>query len=52
LRNDKPFDNPKKYEWQKKHEENLTGTTRAFKPEGSLTNNSRKNMKKYEVWKS
>jgi len=52
LRKDKPFNNPKKYGWQKKHEENLTGTARAFKPEGSLTNNSKKNMKKYEVWKS
>ena len=43
--------NPIKFKWQKKHEENLTGTTKAYKPEGSLTFNSKKNMKKYETWK-
>ena len=51
LRKDKPFDNPKKYEWQKKHEENLTGTEKAHKPDGSLASDSKKNMKKYETWK-
>ena len=40
-----------KFTWQKEHEENLTGTKRAYKPEGSLSANSKKNMKKYETWK-
>ena len=35
----------------KKHEENLTGTTKAYKPDGSLASDSKKNMKKYETWK-
>ena len=46
-----PSDNPNKFSWQKKHEENLTGTSRAFKPEGTLSSDSIKNMKKYETWK-
>jgi len=41
-----------KFSWQKKHEENLTGTLKAYKPDGSLGLNSKKNMKKYETWKS
>ena len=49
--NKKPSDNIRKFSWQKKHEENLTGTPRAYKPEGSLANESKKNMKKYEIWK-
>ena len=48
----KPSPNPEKFEWQKKHEENLTGTSRAYKPEGSLTFNSKKDKKKYENWKN
>ena len=40
-----------KYKWQKKHEENLTGTPNAYKPEGSLSSNPKKNIKKYEIWK-
>ena len=52
LTNDKPSDNLRKFAWQKKHEENLTGTTKAYKPDGSLTSDSKKNMKKYETWKS
>ena len=32
---------------QKKYVENLTGTTWAHKPDGSLRLNTRKNMKKY-----
>ena len=41
-----------KFSWQKKHEENLTGTLKAYRPEGSLASNSKKNTKKYETWKS
>ena len=51
LKNNKPQDNLYKYKWQKKHEENLTGTIRAYKPDGSLASDSKKNMKKYESWK-
>ena len=46
-----PDENIKKFSWQKKHQENLTGTDRAYKPEGSLFLDSKKNMKKYETWK-
>ena len=51
LTNNQPSDNPKKFVWQKKHEENLTGTKKAYKPDGSLTSDSKKDMKKYETWK-
>ena len=51
IKNKIPTDNIKRYEWQKKHEENLTGTKKAYKPEGALSNDNRKNMKKYETWK-
>ena len=51
LKNNKPPDNLYKYKWQKKHQENLTGTIRAYKPDGSLASDSKKNMKKYESWK-
>ena len=51
LTNNIPSNNPIKFKWQKKHEENLTGTTKAHKPDGSLTFDSKKNMKKYETWK-
>ena len=47
-----PPNKEKKFLWQKQHEENLTGTERAHKPEGSLASDLRKNMKKYETWKS
>ena len=47
-----PDEKEKKFSWQKDHEENLTGTDRAHKPEGSLNSNLKKNMKKYETWKS
>ena len=40
------------FPWQKQHEENLTGTKRAHKPDGSMLNNEKKDMKKYETWKS
>ena len=51
LTNNIPSANPIKFKWQKKHDENLTGTTKAHKPDGSLTFDSKKNMKKYETWK-
>ena len=51
LKKDKPSDSIVKFPWQKEHEENLTGTKKAYKPEGSLSNDSKKNMKKYESWK-
>ena len=47
----KPKDIKNKFPWQKQHEENLTGTIKAYKPEGSLRSDSKKNMKKYETWK-
>jgi NADH:ubiquinone oxidoreductase subunit len=52
LRSSKPNKNKEKFSWQIKHEENLTGSKRAYKPEGSLIHSSKKNMKKYESWKS
>ena len=39
-----------KFLWQKKHVENLTGTNRAYRPEGSLVSKLKKNNKKYETW--
>ena len=47
----KPVSNPNKFKWQKKHKENLTGTKNAYKPDGALSSDSKKNMKKYESWK-
>ncbi len=44
-------DNINKYEWQKKHEENLTGTNKAYKPQGSLSSDKKNIIKKYETWK-
>ena len=52
LNKNKPLNNLRKFEWQKKHEENLTGTSKAHKPDGSLLSDSKNNMKKYETWKS
>ena len=51
LKINKPSNEEKKFLWQKQYEENLTGTARAYKPEGSLTFGLKKNMKKYEIWK-
>ena len=48
----KPENIINKFSWQKEHEENLTGTKKAYKPEGSLLLESKKNMKKYETWKN
>ena len=51
LTNNRPSNESVKFSWQKNHEENLTGTKKAYKPDGSLSLDSKKNMKKYEVWK-
>ena len=48
----KPTDDKKKFSWQKPYEENLTGTNKAYKPEGALDSGKKKSMKKYETWKS
>jgi len=50
VRNTPPKD-AKKFSWQKQHQENLTGTKKAHKPEGSLYSDIKKNMKRYETWK-
>ena len=47
----RPANNLNKFKWQKKHEENLTGTENAYKPDGVLSSDSEKNVKKYESWK-
>ena len=47
----KPSQHIEKFSWQKPHEENLTGTKKAHKPDGSLKHDSKKDMKKYETWK-
>ena len=52
LKRSKPSLNSSKFPWQKEYEENLTGTKKAYKPEGSMLNDSKKSMKKYETWKS
>ena len=50
LSKNKPSDNLTKFNWQKKHEENLTGTIKAYKPDGALNSDSKTDMKKYETW--
>ena len=52
LTDNKPSENLAIFKWQKKYEENLTGTIRAHKPDGSLISDSKKDMKKYETWKN
>ena len=47
-----PDKKSKKFLWQKQHQENLTGTNKAYKPDGSLSSEIKKNNKKYESWKS
>ena len=47
----KPPESSNKFSWQIKHKENLTGTKEAYKPEGSLSSDLKKNTKKYETWK-
>ena len=52
LKKNKPDVNKKNFSWQKQHEQNLTGTKKAHKPEGSLSSSDlKKNAKKYETWK-
>ena len=51
LKNKPPISDVSKFVWQKKHEGNLTGTDKAYKPDGVLSSKTRKNMKKYETWK-
>ena len=51
LTDKKPSDDLSKFKWQKTHEENLTGTSKAHKPDGSLNSELKKNLKKYETWK-
>ena len=46
--NEIPKDNLKKFSWQKKHEENQTGTVKSYKPNKI----SKKQKKKYEIWKN
>ena len=46
----KPTNDIKKFIWQKQHEENLTGTKKAYKPKGSLSSESTRSIKKYETW--
>ena len=50
LTSHKPTNNLIKHKWQKKHEENLTGTKNAYKPKGSLSSESTRSIKKYETW--
>ena len=51
LKKNSPSTDLKKFKWQKKHEENLTGTNKAYRPDGSLLSSSKKVIKKYETWK-
>ena len=44
-----PENNEKKYIWQKEHSENMTGTTKSYKP-SKISKFDQK--KKYETWKS
>tara|TARA_A100001015_G_scaffold309462_1_gene408986 strand:- start:303 stop:458 length:156 start_codon:yes stop_codon:yes gene_type:complete len=46
--NETPNIEVEKYNWQKKHEANLTGTSKAYKP-SKITKNIKK---KYETWKN
>ena len=46
-----PSENLPKLSWQKEHQENLTGTKKAYRPDGSLSSVLKKDMKKYETWK-
>ena len=43
-----PTDNEPKYNWQKKHSENKTGSKNAYKP---IKIKKDDKMKKYETWK-
>ena len=50
--NEPPLNYKPRYDWQKEHESNKTGTEESHKPDGSLTLDLKKNKKKYETWKS
>ena len=52
LKKNVPENNLRKFHWQIQHEENLTGTPKSYKPEGSLNSKNKKNLKKYETWKT
>ena len=52
LKKNVPLKNMDKFLWQKKYEENLTGTKKAYKPNGLLSSELTKDLKKYETWKS
>jgi len=47
--NEPPIGEQKKFSWQKKHSENLTGTKKAYKPNRIIKSNQKK---KYETWKN
>ena len=47
--NEIPSDNIKKYKWQKKHNENMSETSKAYKPNKIEKNTKFKN---YETWKN
>jgi len=51
LSNEKPSNKEHRYLWQKQRKQNLTGTKEAYKPEGSLSRDSKRNLKKYDTWK-
>lgn len=49
--NDPPTENPpKRKEWEKPHHPNLTGTSAAYAPEGSLRRSAPADRKDYEAW--
>ena len=52
LTNKIPSNESRRFKWQKKHQENLTGTSKAYKPDGLLSSDNKKSIKKYETWKS
>ncbi len=47
--NEIPQNNVKKYDWQKKHNENLSGTSKAYRPNRISKKNR---FKSYESWKN
>ena len=47
--NEIPKNDKKKYSWQKKHSENLTGTEHSYKP-NKISKSDK--IKKYESWKN
>ena len=51
LSRNKPTDDIKRFSWQKQHQENLTGTKKAHRPDGSLSSDLKKRIQKYEIWK-